>query len=67
MRIGGLGKLSSFESAILDFLQKFFASSPIKSVEVSWVARMGRNFYDYPGFQPKTTPAQRYATQRTYV
>ena len=26
---------------------------------------MGRHFDDYPGFQPKTTPAQRYATQRT--
>ena len=24
---------------------------------------MGRNFDDYSGFQPKTTPAQRYATQ----
>ena len=28
---------------------------------------MGGNFDDYPGFQPKTTPAQRYATQCTYV
>ena len=29
---------------------------------------MGRNFDDCPGFQPKTTPAQRYnATQCTYV
>ena len=26
----------------------------------------GSNFDDYPGFQPKTTPAQRYATQCTY-
>ena len=41
----------------------FFSSSPWKSVKVSWVARMGPNFNDYPGFQPKTTPAQRYATQ----
>ena len=24
---------------------------------------MGRNFDDYPSFQPKTAPAQRYATQ----
>ena len=24
---------------------------------------MGLNFYDYPGFQPKIKPAQRYATQ----
>ena len=24
---------------------------------------MGRNFDDYPNFQPQTTPAQRYATQ----
>ena len=27
---------------------------------------MGPNFDDYPSFQPKTTPAQRYATQCTY-
>ena len=27
------------------------------------VAGMGRNFEDYPGFQPKTTPTQRHATQ----
>ena len=31
----------------------FFASSPWKSVKVSCVAKMGRNFDDYPGFQPK--------------
>ena len=24
---------------------------------------MGLNFDDYPGFQPKITPAQRYSTQ----
>ena len=24
---------------------------------------LGRKFDDYPGFQPKTAPAQRYATQ----
>ena len=28
---------------------------------------MGRNFDDYPGFQPKTTPAQTYATLRKYL
>jgi hypothetical protein len=28
---------------------------------------MGQNFDDYLGFQPKTTPAQRYATQCTSV
>ena len=27
---------------------------------------MGQNFDDYPGFQPKTTPAQTYATQFTH-
>ena len=31
-------------------------------IKVSWVEWMGRNFNDYPGFQPKTTPAQRCAT-----
>ena len=32
-------------------------------IKISWVARMGQNFHDYSGFQPKTTPVQRYATQ----
>ena len=38
-----------FESAILIF----FASSPWKLVNIYRLARMGRNFDDYPGFQPK--------------
>ena len=37
--------------SLLDLLQIFFSSSPWNSVKVSWVARMGRNFDDYPGFQ----------------
>ena len=41
----------------------FFCLFPWKAVKCSWEARMGRNFDDYPGFQSKTTPAQRYATQ----
>ena len=32
------------------FFFLFFASSPWKSVKVSWAARMGQNFDDYPGF-----------------
>ena len=40
-----------FESAI----SIFFALSPWKSVNIYRLARMGRNFDDYPGFQPKTT------------
>ena len=59
-----LWKTQFFELAILNFL--FFASSPLKSVKVSWVARMSRNFDDYSGFQLKTTPAQSYATQCMY-
>ena len=39
-----------FVSAIL-----FFCFIPMKSVKVSWVAKMGRNFDDYPGFKTKTT------------
>ena len=38
------------------FEKKCFASSPWKLVKVSWVLRMGRNFDDYPGFQPKIPP-----------
>ena len=32
--------------------------------KVEW---MGLNFDDYPGFQPKITPTQRYSTQFTYT
>ena len=35
----------------------------MKIYRVEW---MGLNFDDYPGFQPKITPAQRYATQSMY-
>ena len=37
------------------------------SVNIYTVARVGRNFDDYSGFQPKTTTAQRYAKQCTEV
>jgi hypothetical protein len=50
LRIGGIEKLSFFESAILKFC---FASSKRKSVNIYRIARMGRNFDDYPGFQQK--------------
>ena len=33
----------------------FFASSQWKSVNIYRTARIGRNFGDYPGFQPQTT------------
>ena len=39
-----------------EYFGNYFASSPRKAVKVSWVARMGQNFDDYSGFQPKTTP-----------
>ena len=39
----------------------FFASSPWKSVNIYRLARMGRNFADYPGFQPNTTFLYYYA------
>ena len=45
----------------------FFASSSWKWLKFSWAARMDRNFDDYPGFQPKTTPAWRYAAQCTCI
>ena len=50
-RIGDFENLSFFESAILKKKKKMFASPVWKLVQVSWVARMGRNFDDYPGFQ----------------
>jgi hypothetical protein len=61
-RIEGVENLSFFEWAILIF---FFQKKILmkKSVNIYRVARMSWNFDDYPGFQPKTTPVQRYATQ----
>ena len=41
----------------------FFASSPWKLVKLSWVSRMGRNFDDYPGFQPKISPPKHFSRQ----
>ena len=52
-KIGGVKKLSFFESAILNFL---FASSPWKLVKIYRLAWLG-NFDDYPGFQLKITHA----------
>ena len=56
--IGDFEKLSFFESAILNFFfQKknfFFASFPLKSVQIYMVEWMGRNFdvfFGFPGFQ----------------
>ena len=46
-KISGIGPFNYF----------FFASSPWKSVNIYRVARIFRNFDDYPGFQSKTTPA----------
>ena len=40
-----------------------FASSPWKAVKVSWVARMERNFDDYPGFHPMRSWANTYYAQ----
>ena len=48
------------------FFQKkknIFASSPWKLVKISWVSRMGRNYDDYPGFQPKITPPKHFSRQ----
>ena len=56
-RIDGFENHSLFEGAILDFFFFFKCLIPLKAVKGSWVARMGRNFDDCPGFQPKTTAA----------
>ena len=50
MRIGGVENFSFFDSAILIF----FFNHPHE---------ISQHFDDYPGFQPKTTPAQKYAIQ----
>ena len=57
LRIGGIEKLSFFESAILIFFfQKkkfFFASFLSKLVTIYGVTRIFQNFDDYPGLQPQ--------------
>ena len=47
------------------FFKKKNPSSPWKLVKVSWVSRMGRNFDDYPGFQPKIPPSKHFSPQCT--
>jgi hypothetical protein len=37
--------------------KKYFALFPLKHVKVYWLARIFRNFDDYPGFQPQKVPA----------
>ena len=39
----------------------FFLHPHEKAFKVSWVARMGRNFDDYSGFQPMRSWANTYA------
>ena len=55
LKVGDFEKLSFFESAILFLFFKknnaFFLLHPHENQSVSWAARMGRNFDDYPGFQ----------------
>ena len=51
-----------FSKTWVSHFKFYFASSPWKSVKIDSVARMGRNFDNYPDFQPKT-PAKTYATQ----
>ena len=41
--------------------KNIFSSIPWESVKGSWVARMGQNFDDYPGFKPKRPLANTYA------
>ena len=50
VRIGGFENLSFFASTILNFflIFFFFASFPLKSVQIYMVERMGRNFYVSP-------------------
>ena len=59
LRIGDFEKWPFFESAILIF----FASFSWKQVKVYWLARMGRNFDAYPGFQPKITPPKHFSRE----
>ena len=53
-----LGELERLTQRALTRPEKFsffFPSSPLKSVKIYRLARIGQNFDDYPGFQPKTT------------
>ena len=70
LRIGDFEKLSFFLSRPFWTLFKkkenksfFFASSPWKSVKGSEISRMGWNFDDYPGFQPKIIHPKHFSPQ----
>ena len=69
LRIDRLAKWGFFESAILNFFfstkKFFFCFIPWKVVKASWIARMGRNFDYYSGFQPFRTWANTYAQDCT--
>ena len=66
-RIGDFEKWPFFESAILIFFFQyfffFFASILWKLVKVYWLARIGRDFDDYSGLQPKITPPKHFSRQ----
>ena len=64
LRIGGFEKWPFLKNGHFGFFFKkkiFFCLIPLKAVKCSWVARMGRNFDDYPGFQPMRSWANTYA------
>ena len=68
LRIDGFEKVVFLSRPFwICFFQKkiFFCLIPWKAVKGSWVARMGRNFDDYPGFQPMRSWANTYAQDCT--
>ena len=40
-----------------------FAKQSILNIFLSWIARMGQNFDDYPSFQPKITQPKHFSPQ----
>ena len=68
LRIGDFEKLSFLSWPFWNFFFKkfFFASSSWKLVKPTWLSRMGQNFKDYPGFQPKITQPKHFSPQCTF-
>ena len=57
-----LGRYFSITSSMLySPVHYFFCIIPWSAVKDFWVARMGQNFDDYPGFQPMRSWANNYA------
>jgi hypothetical protein len=70
VRIGDFKKLSFFLVGHFGFgffKKKYFCLIPMEISQTKWLSRMGQNFDDYPGFQPKITQPKHFSPQYMYL